>query len=124
MAAAMSVMLFQSPASGQFPDDTRPLVKAVPLAAVVIVSCPDQVPTAIAVVPAGWSATKGPEAREKFMSVAVTSEAGKPTIGCIYGNKGEYGAFVLSRKMPTSYDCKVENPKVGNVTCRLRTVAK
>lgn len=121
---AAALLALQSPVRGQIPGDTRPLLKTAPLAADVNVRCPDQVPTAIAIVPAGWTAAKGPEAREKFMSVAVTSEAGKPTIGCVYGNKGEYGAFVLSRKMPTGYDCKVENSKTGDVTCRRRIVAK
>lgn len=124
MVVAVSVVLFQSPLRAQVPDAPRQPVKAAPLDKIVYLSCPDQVPTAVAAVPAGWSVADGPEAREKFLSVAITNKGGKPSIGCIYGNQGQYGAFVLSRTMPANYECKVENAKVRNVTCRLRTVAK
>ena len=119
IAAAASLVLFQTPVRGQTPDAR----KAVALEKVLTVNCPDQVPTAITVVPSGWSAASGPEAREKLLSVVVTGNA-KNSIGCIYGHKGEYGAFVLSRTVPVSYECKPDTWPVPHAVCRLRTVAR
>jgi hypothetical protein len=87
---------------------------------VITIDCPTEVQAEIANAPAGWSVEKGPGAKYGFLSVQIQVNAGKTSIGCVYGNKGQFGAFVLSRKIPDGLVCKVENESVHPrfVTCR------
>ena len=97
-----------------------PLIRHDALSEVITVDCPAEVQAAIANAPTGWTVEKGPGAKYGFLSVQIQVNAGKTSIGCVYGNKGQFGAFALSRKVPDGFVCKVENESVHPrfVTCR------
>jgi len=90
------------------------------LSEVITIDCPAEVQAEIANAPTGWSVEKGPGAKYGFLSVQIQVNAGKTSIGCVYGNKGQFGAFALSRNVPDGFVCKVENESVHPrfVTCR------
>ena len=87
---------------------------------VITIDCPAEVQAGIANAPTGWTVEKGPGAKYGFLSVQIQVNAGKTSIGCVYGNKGQFGAFALSRNVPDGFVCKVENESVHPrfVTCR------
>jgi len=97
-----------------------PFIRHDALSEVITVDCPAEVQAAIANAPTGWTVEKGPGAKYGFLSVQIQVNAGKTSIGCVYGNKGQFGAFALSRKVPDGFVCKVENESVHPrfVTCR------
>lgn len=111
-------VLFYPSIFGQFRQPDKPEKPGE----IISIDCPESVPTEISGKLPGWSVTNGPSAKEYFTSADIHDEGGRASIGCLYGKKGEYAAFVLSRKMPPGYVCKVENKTVHprSVTCRLR----
>ena len=105
--------------TGQIPDPSSPVRHDV-LKDVITIDSPADVQAEIANAPQGWTVEKGPGAKYGFLSLQIEVNAGKTSIGCVYGNKGQFGAFVLSRKVPDGLVCKVENESVHPrfVTCR------
>ena len=85
----------------------------------ITIRCPESLQAEIVNVPKGWTAGKGPGAEQKFKSVLVSKEDGKPSIGCVYGgDKAGFAAFSLSRTMPANFVCKVDGK--DQVTCNRR----